>query len=125
MANTSKWLCITGVVLLFVMAGFHGSGLGYVSRTIESTNAPDFIKLIFPPLFAHPSIHLVGLAAFGILALYLNQEAKKVLVLLSVLVLADGLLAFYLGGVLPGILLSIAAVSFVIAGWKSDSKING
>ena len=100
------------------MAILHGSGFSYVSETIMQSNTDEFLKEIFPVLFAHPSMHLVGLAAFGILALYLKKESKKVLYLLSLMVIADSLLAFYLGGVLPGVLLMAAALCFITAGYR-------
>ena len=120
MNQPKKWFCILGSLLLLVMAAFHGSGFSYVRAAIEESNASGFLKDIVPVLFAHPSIHLIGLAAFGFLALTLKQDAPMVLLLLAMLVLADGLLAFYLGGVLPGVLLSLAAAFFVLAGLRKN-----
>ncbi len=123
-ANTSKSKAnkISGVIgssLLLVMALFHGSGFSFVRETILESNSKDFLKEIVPVLFAHPSIHLIGLAAFGILSITIEKKAsKKVLLLLSLLILADALLAFYLGGILPGILLSVATLCFVLASRK-------
>lgn len=114
-----KILCVSGSVLLIIMAIFHGSGFLYISETIVQSNTEEFLKEIVPVLFAHPSIHLLGLAAFGFLALSLQKESKKVLFLLSLIVIIDGLLAFYLGGILPGVLLSIAAICFINAGYIS------
>jgi len=115
MSKTSKILCLVGSALLLVMAAFHGSGLSYVNKIMAASDADNFIKQIFPILFAHPSLHLVGLAAFGILSTFLAQEAWKVLMVLLIIVLADALLAFFLGGVLPGFLLVLAALCFGIA----------
>jgi hypothetical protein len=110
-----KVLCIVGSSLLLVMAIFHGSGFFYVKELITQSNAEGFLKDIVPVLFAHPSIHLIGLAAFGILALSLGKEAKKVLWLLSLFIIVDALLAFYLGGILPGFLLIAPALCFIMA----------
>ncbi len=112
-----KTLCILGSLLLLAMAIFHGSGFSYINKAIIQSNTAEFLKDIVPVLFAHPSFHLIGLAAFGVLALFLGRESKKVLVLLSLIVIADGLLAFYLGGVIPGILLVSAALCFTVAGY--------
>lgn len=117
----AKTLCIIGSVLLLVMAAFHGSGYAFVTEAILESNAEDFLKQIVPALFVHPSIHLVGLAAFGILALFLKQ-ANKVLILLAILVIADAALAFYLGGVLPGVMLLATASSFAVAGYLYSAR---
>lgn len=105
------------------MAVFHGSGFYYVSEAITKSDAEGFLKEIVPILFAHPLIHLVGLAAFGILAFFLKHEAKKVLLLLSALIGIDAVLAFYLGGLLPGILLIVAAIFFIIAILKTNQNL--
>ncbi|MGI9551031.1 MAG: hypothetical protein ACR2MT_07520 [Aurantibacter sp.] len=122
LSKTSKVLCWVGSSLLLVMAVFHGSGYIFVKEAIVESNAETFLKEIVPALFAHPSIHLLGLSAFGILAIFLTEGARKVLVLLSVLVATDALLAFYLGGVLPGILLLTSALCFTIAGLRKREQ---
>lgn len=116
LSKRSKLLCWVGSLLLLIMAVFHGSGYSFVKETIVESNAETFLKEIVPALFAHPSIHLISLAAFGILSLYLAEGMRKVVTLVSILVGVDALLAFYLGGMLPGILLLIAAACFAIAG---------
>lgn len=116
LSKNSKILCVSGSVLLLVMAAFHGSGISYVSDIMSKSNAEPFLKEIMPVLFAHPSIHLIGLAAFGVLAVFMTQDARKVLVLLAIAVAADAALAFYLGGVIPGVLLMAAVLCFGGAG---------
>jgi len=124
MTKTSKALCLIGSTLLIFMAGFHGVGFTYVKEAINASNAEQFLKQIVPVLFAHPSIHLLGLAAFGILPIFLAQGARKVLILLAILVVADALLALYLGGVVPGVLLLTAALCFVGGGlMTSQDKV--
>ncbi len=118
MSKLSKGFCIAGSLLLLVMAGFHGSGYSYIDQTISASNAPGFLKQIVPALFVHPSIHLLGLTAFGVLPIFQSNGARGVLVILTILVLVDATLAFSLGGMLPGALLSIAAICFGFAGWK-------
>jgi len=113
--RNSKILILLGSFFLLVMAFFHGSGFTFITQTINDSNTDGFLKEIIPVLFVHPSIHLVGLAAFGVLSLSLTQDAKKVLGLLSSLIIIDALLAFYLGGVLPGSLLLVATTCFVLA----------
>ncbi|MTB51155.1 hypothetical protein [Lewinella sp. W8] len=119
--SRSRWLTYLGSGLLVIMALFHGSGLGYVSGLMASSNAPDFLKDIFGPLFAHASFHLLSLAAFGILSLFLGEGRKKVLQLLAVLIFLDAILGFYLGGIIPGGLLSLAAGIFLLASRKAGT----
>ncbi|WP_350293988.1 hypothetical protein [uncultured Croceitalea sp.] len=114
-SKTSRILILIGSILLFIMAFFHGSGFFYVSDLINESNAEGLLKEIVPVLFAHPSIHLMGLSALGILSLYLKYEAKKVLLLLTVLVIIDAILAFAVGGLIPGLILSIPVVCFLMA----------
>jgi len=123
MSKTAKTLCWIGSVLLLFMAAFHGSGLLYISDLIQQSNAEDFLKDIVPVLFLHPSLHLASLAGFGILAIFLTQDAGKVLFVLSLIVLVDAGLAFYLGGWLPGSLLTAAALCFGIAGRQPPKAV--
>jgi len=111
----SKGLILIGTMLLVVMAIFHGSGIFYVSEAIAVSNSEIFLKDIVPVLFIHSSIHLLGLASFGVLALFLQQEVKKVLIMLSILSLIDALLAFYLGAIFPGVLIMIPTFCFCLA----------
>ena len=120
--KTAKILCIIGSILLLVMAVFHGSGYTFVTEGIWESNAEDFLKQIVPVLFVHVSIHLVGLAAFGILALFLKQAAGKVLPLLTVLVVADAALAFYLGAVPPGVMLLAVSFCFAVPGYLFSGR---
>ncbi len=119
MSKVAKILCITGSALLLVMAGFHGSGYFYVRDRILASDADDFLKDILPVLFAHPSIHLIGLSAFGILSIFMTQPVRLLLFLLALVILADAVLAFSLGGYLPGAMLVAAALCFVIAGFNT------
>ena len=115
-SKTFLLLICMGSFLLLYMGGFHGSGLGYVTEKMVSSNASDFLKDIFPVLFVHPSIHMVSLAALGFLSLFLKADGKKILWLVAVLVIIDSCLAFFLGGILPGILLALSAFAYIYAG---------
>ena len=120
MSKSSKIACAFGIVLLLVMAAFHGSGFFFVSEAITSSNAEPFLKDIVPVLFAHPSIHLLVLAGFGVLAFFLSRDARKLLVLIGIAVFADAGLGFYLGGMIPGSMLSAAALCVVFAALGRD-----
>lgn len=113
MLKTSKQLGITGSIFLLVMAGFHISGIRYGSGLIDNSNAVSFVKEIFPVLFAHPSIHLLGLAALGFLAATMKEAGRKVFLVLGIIVLIDAGFAFYLAFYIPGVLLLIAATLFL------------
>lgn len=118
--STRKALALLGIFLLLGMAGLHGSGFFLVKGAIEESNASGFIKSIVPVLFAHPSIHLLGMAAFGILGWFQPVVAKPIWGVLAGIVLADALLAFILGGWLAGGLLAAAAGCFIVAGQVRD-----
>lgn len=117
-SKITKISTIIGCILLIVMSLFHGSGIYYVTDLIEQSNSESFVKEIFPILFAHPSIQLLGLAGLGILTLFMRYEAGKIRFFIAIMVLIDSLLAFYLGATIPGILLIFTSVSFGLGGVK-------
>ncbi len=112
-------MCIIGILLLLFIALFHASGFNYISGLVESSKVSDLIKSIFHVLFILPTIQLIGLATFGIMALYLKEEANKILIPLAVLVLVDALLAFYLNALIPGLVLAVPAILFGIAAYQN------
>ena len=116
--NLFKVFCILGSSLLIIMALFHGSGFFYISESIETSNAEGFLKDIVPLLFVHPSLHLIALASLGFLTLVLTSDAGKVLRTLSIIVIVDALLAFYLGAWLPGVLLTLSTLFYALASVK-------
>ncbi len=122
-SRNSKTATIVGSVLLVVMTLFHGSGISYVSDLMQQSNAESFLKEIFPVLFVYPSIHLLGLAMLGILTLKMSQEIRKVLFAIAVLIVINALVAFYLGAIIPGILLLISAFCFLIGGLHKKGSI--
>jgi hypothetical protein len=111
----SRWITYLGIGLLTVMALFHGSGLFYVTDLMAASDARPFLKEIFGPLFAHASFHLLCLAAFGILSIFLGEARRKVVLLIGILILCDAALGFYLGGIIPGGLLTLAGGCFLLA----------
>lgn len=121
--RTARIFFIIGSVLLLVMAAFHGSGFFYVREAMSQSNAEAFLKDIVPALFAHPSIHLIGLSALGFLTPYFHHQAYRAAWLLAVLILLDGALAFYLGGIIPGLLLCTAAAFFSWGGLQSRNML--
>ncbi|HAA10523.1 MAG TPA: hypothetical protein DCE41_02040 [Cytophagales bacterium] len=114
-------MCLIASSLLLVMAVFHGSGINYVTDLIKESNADDLIKNIFPVLFIIPTVQLAGFAILGVIASTLKHQANKILIPLSVLVFADALLAFYLGATLPGVVLLVPAILFLLAALSNSS----
>ena len=115
-SKKSKATIVIGSVLLIIMGLFHGSGINYVTDIVQQSNSESFIKEIFPVLFAHPSVHLLGLAVLGIVTLYMSQDAKKVLLVISSLIVIDALIAFYMSAIVPGVLLLASAFCFFLVG---------
>ncbi|MEO1051767.1 MAG: hypothetical protein AAFX87_14150 [Bacteroidota bacterium] len=117
-----KTLCIIGSSLLIIMAGLHGSGTTYLTEKINQSNASSLIKEVFPVLFVLPSIELLGLAAFSLLTLTMKSEVEKVLALIVILIVVNAALAFYLGALIPGLLIVGAASCFAFAGWERSKR---
>ena len=114
-SRRSRAFTIIGSTLLIFMAFFHGSGFYYVTDQIQQSNATSILKEIFPILFIHPSIHLLGLAALGILTLFMRQESNNILFFISALIFIDSLISFYLEAFIPGVLLLIAIFFFILS----------
>ncbi len=116
MDKRSKILTFVGIGLLIIMAGFHLSGISYVTSEMNESDAKEFLKSIFGVLFVHPSLQLILLAVLGLLSLSMGKQAGKIQVFISASILIDAVLAFYLGAVPPGLMLLIAAAAFGLAG---------
>ncbi len=114
-SKSFKFFVVLGSTLLSIMGIFHGSGLKFVSDTMAKSNSEDFIKAIFPILFIHTSIHLLGLAALGISTLWIKDGYKIVLIIISLLILISSFAAFYLTAIAPGVFLLIATCCLITA----------
>ena len=114
MSKLSKFFCIVGSVLLLIMGLFHGSGLNWISGEISKSNAEPFLKEVFPVLFAHVSIHLLGMAILGLSLIWFHKAARVVSIFIAAMVMANVVFAFYLGASPPGVLLLCAAICFVL-----------
>jgi len=115
-----KILCVVASGLLIVMGIFHGSGINYVNGLVQESDVPQLVKQVFPVLFILPSIQLIGLGVFGLLA-YKQPINPGVLLTLSVLVMVDAILAFWLNALFPGIVLLLPSLLYLIAA-RSVSK---
>ena len=119
----SKVLCMIGSGLLLAKAIFHGSGINYINNMVNASDLPGFIKGVFPVLFILPTIQLVGFAVFGLIASYMKTQANKILIPLSVLILIDAILAFYLKAIIPGVILLVPFLFFMLVAY-SNNKIS-
>ena len=118
-SKITKISTLIGCSLLITMALFHGSGIFYLSDLVQQSDADPIIKKIFPVLFAHPSIQLFGLAGLGIVTFFMKHEIGKILLFIAILVLVDSVLAFFLGAMLPGLVLVLTSSVFGLGGIKS------
>ena len=118
----SKVLCIVASSLLVVVALFHASGIGYITEIVQESDLSTFVKDIFPVLFIIPSLQLLALAAFGILATKMESQTKTILLLLSLFVLIDALLAFYLNAWIPALILVLPAIMYLLAVYYERPK---
>jgi len=116
MTRTAKLLCAFGCMLLLATAAFHGTGYSGVRDALAQSSASAFLVGALPGVWLHFSIHLVFLVAFGVLALFLAQGARRVLGLLALAVAADAALVFSFAGFFAGVaLLAGAALCFALA----------
>lgn len=117
----SKLLKVAGIVLIFFMAAFHISGIVFVTESMNDSNAKGFLKQIFPPLFIHPSLQLIGLGVLGVLTFFYSRGARLILIWIAIMVFVDALIAFYLGAIFPGLLLCLSAILIWLAGIRENS----
>lgn len=101
--------CVAGSTLLVVTGVLHGSGYSQVRDAISKTNSPAFLKHVVPGLWAHFSIHLFILAAFGIVVAFSLQRVRILIALLALAAAADAAWAFWLAGFFVGVALPAAA----------------
>jgi len=109
MFRVAAIFCVIGSILLLVTAWLHGSGYAQVSDAISESNASGFLKHVVPGLWAHFSIHLVILAAFGFVLAFSRHRARVLLALLAVAAAVDAAWAYLLAGFFVGVILPIAA----------------
>ena len=106
---------IIGSALLITMALLHGSGFEYVVDEMNESNAPSFLKEIMPVLFLQPSVHLLGLASFGGITIFLREKARPILVLVAIFIGINLVFAIYLKAYFPGAILLLSLGCFLLA----------
>lgn len=109
-------LCAIACILLLAVGILHLSGINYINDMVQQSNVSDLVKQIFPILFLAPSIQLIVLAIFGLIAL--SKPSRIVYALIAVFVLIDAVFAFWLNALIPGLILLLPGVIFVFLAWK-------
>lgn len=123
MSKLSTWLCIVGSILLLIMGLFHLSGLNWISGEIAASDAKPFLKDVFPALFVHVSIQLIGLAALGCSLIFCRSGVRVIAVFIATMVAANTALALWLGAYPPSVLLACAAICFgVVAMGSAENR---
>lgn len=116
MSRIARILCVIGSILLLVTAALHGMGYPGISDTISRSDTTAFLKHSVPGLWAHFSIHLIVLAAFGLVLAFSARRMRALIALLTLAVAVDAAWVFSLAGVFAGFtLLVAAALCFALA----------
>ncbi|MBS0381290.1 MAG: hypothetical protein JSR56_02555 [Proteobacteria bacterium] len=116
--------CVIGSILLLVTAVLHGLGYSQVSDAISKSNVSAFLKHVVPGLWAHFVIHLVILAAFGLVLAFSIQRVRILQALLALAAAADAAWAFSLAGFFVGVALpAAAALCFAFAALAPNNSI--
>lgn len=110
-----KWMAYGSGILLLIMGAFHGSGLLFITETVNASNLSDGIKSIFPILFVLPSIEMIGLGVLCFLAPQLDgRKSYLVYYVVFFLVLSNALLACYLQAWIPALVLIVPTLLLFI-----------
>jgi len=123
--RTATLLSIVGATVLVAVAALHGSSYQYVAETLQESELPDFLKRILPPLYLYPSALMVLLALAVLATLRLSVARAPVLGLVGVVVAANAILGFVLGGAIPGGALLLVAGLFLFAARKATEESLG
>lgn len=107
-------LIIVASTLLLAIGVFHGSGINYLGEMVQASDVAPIVRKIFPVLFILPSLQLIGLALIGLVARR-KPINHQVFFVLFILVLIDAMLAFWLGALIPGIILALPALIYLLA----------
>ncbi|MEM9384266.1 MAG: hypothetical protein AAGA68_04345 [Pseudomonadota bacterium] len=102
--------------MLAGIAALHGSGFFYASSTIAKCDLPDFLQRVLPALWLYPSALMVILASVVLLTLRRLSGRSLVLRMIAVIVAANAVLGFVLGGWVPGgVLVLVAGLVWALA----------
>lgn len=118
-------LSVLGAAVLLAVAALHGTGYEYVAQTLHESELPDFLKRVLPPLYLYPSALMILLALAVLTSLRFPAARAPVLGLVCVVVAANAVLGFVLGGVIPGGALLLVAGLFAFASLKARENSVG
>ena len=111
--------------MLLAVAALHGSGYEYVAGTLQESELPGFLKRVLPPLYLYPSALMILLALAVLATLGRSAARGPVLGLVGVVVAANAILGFVLGGAIPGGALLLVAGLFAFASLKAKEASVG
>jgi hypothetical protein len=112
-------LSLLGAAILLAVAALHGTGYQYVAGTLQESELPSFLKRILPPLYLYPSALMILLSLTVLATLNRGAAQAPVLGLVGVIVSANAILGFVLGGLIPGVALLLVAALFAFASLKA------
>lgn len=118
-------LSVLGAAILLAVAALHGSGYQYVAGTLQESELPSFLKRILPPLYLYPSALLIVLSLAVLATLKWRAARTSILGLVGVIVAANAILGFVLGGMIPGGALLLVAGLFAFASLKAREESLG
>ena len=123
--NASNIGCSLGVAFCLAIAALHGSGFGRFTQAMKGSDAPAYLKQMFPVLYAMPSLYLVVLAAFGALAFLRPSSRRPICFILTLAVTACGALALMLGEWVPLLTMGLGGLAFLVAGLMATRAGDG
>ncbi|MEO1582713.1 MAG: hypothetical protein AAFR91_12820 [Pseudomonadota bacterium] len=118
-------LSVLGAAILLAVAALHASGYQYVAGTLQESELPSFLKRILPPLYLYPSALLIVLSLAVLATLKWSAARTPILGLVGVIVAANAILGFVLGGMIPGGALLLVAGLFAFASLKAREESLG
>lgn len=117
--------CALGVLFVSTIAVLHGSGFGRFSAEMNQSNASDFLKGMFQVLYILPSLFLVVLAAFGVLAIFNDKARAQICIILCPAAIAPGASALLLAEWVPLVIMTLGGALFAVAALTSSPPSPG
>ncbi|MEO1044604.1 MAG: hypothetical protein AAFX04_04110 [Pseudomonadota bacterium] len=106
---------------MLAIAGLHISGFGDFTAEMNASNASDFLKDMFPILYAMPSLYLLVLSLFAVVALFLPAARRPLCLILAAGVFACGALALMLNEWIPMVVMGFGALLFLVSAFTGSA----
>jgi hypothetical protein len=122
--RTARWLILGGSIVFFAAAVLHAAGYREVTEAVQATVAKPFVlgafKAVWLMVFVNQLILGVLLVAASRIA-----GAKRIVLLATMIPLADTALLFYFVGIFVGtISLAFSTVLFLVGAWLLPNAAN-